>query len=77
MTCCRMSDARKCCSCRRDFGTRRLDVSRKRGPWAEQAIRDRPRDLEAVLEKTWRHAEGPRLSVELGWAMMGLAHEGG
>ncbi|MQL88951.1 hypothetical protein Taro_021512 [Colocasia esculenta] len=92
MACCQMSDARKCCSCRRGFGTRRADPARKRGPLAEQAIRYPEAalgscwypnagtglgTLKAALEKTWHHAEGPRLSAKLGWALMGLAHEGG
>ncbi|MQL68206.1 hypothetical protein Taro_000485 [Colocasia esculenta] len=49
MACCQMSDARKCCSCRRGFGTCRADVARKRGPWAEQAIRY----PEAALGSRW------------------------
>ncbi|MQM10977.1 hypothetical protein Taro_043877 [Colocasia esculenta] len=83
--------SRKCCSCRRGFGTRRVDAARKRGPLAEHAIRYPEAalgscwylnagtgfgTLKAALEKTWHHAEGPHLSTELGWAMMGLAHEG-
>ncbi|MQL96298.1 hypothetical protein Taro_028979, partial [Colocasia esculenta] len=45
----KMFDARKCCSCRRGFGTRRADPARKGGPLAEQAIRY----PEAALGSHW------------------------
>ncbi|MQL69874.1 hypothetical protein Taro_002183 [Colocasia esculenta] len=59
MACCRMSDARKCCSCRRGFSTRRADPARKGGPLVEQAIRH----PEAALGSRWYPNAGTGLGT--------------